>query len=384
MKKSYDIINQIFADKKCELYTSKDEYNLMHNANRNTFYFKASCGHDNSVTLTNFIQKGSGLICKECMKNQVSNKLVEYQKQNDMPASKGHVQETMVFNLLNDLLSKEFNIQKTNEGCTADFIIKSKEIKDSKWLGVQLKTTQGICHNLYSFKLHKNKYENLLIICYCICDNLMWLIPFENISHIKGNLNIGLTDKSIYNKFKINKLNIFERINEYFEIMNLNNLESFTIPINICQQNEIKYRNIMQKYCFFLNFKKPEIEQSFYDFTINGKRIQEKVTYKRKDRDNTYIAFMYRGRSNEERRPYLLGMNDYYWFHIPDTDIFYIFPEIELFNNSYIQVLNEEKKCKLFLNLKIDNKDAWYFKYQYNYKILDKDFEPKVFGSSPN
>jgi hypothetical protein len=77
-------------------------------------------------------------------------------------------------------------------------------------------------------------------------------------------------------------------------------------------------------------------------------------------------------------------MNDYYWFHIPDTDIFYIFPEIELFNNSYIQVLNEEKKCKLFLNLKIDNKDAWYFKYQYNYKNLDKDFEPKVFGSSPN
>lgn len=135
---------------------------------------------------------------------------------------------------------------------------------------------------------------------------------------------------------------------------------------------------------FFFNFKKPEIEQSFYDFTINGKRIQEKVTYKRKDRDNTYIAFMYRGRSNEERIPYLFGMNDYYWFHIPDTDIFYIFPEIELFNNSYIQVLNEEKRCKLFLNLKIDNKDAWYFKYQYNYKNLDKDFEPKVFGSSPN
>jgi len=255
MKKSYDIINQIFTDKKCELYTSKDEYNLMHNANRNTFYFKASCGHDNNVTLTNFIQKGSGVTCKECMKKQVSSKLVEYQKQNDMPASKGHVQETRVFNLLNDLLSKEFNIQKTNEGCTVDFIIKSKELKDNKWLGVQLKTTQGICHNLYSFKLHKNKYEKLLILCYCISDNLMWLIPFENISHIKGNLNIGLTDKSIYNKFKINELNIFEKINEYFEIMNLNTLESFMIQKNICQQNEIKYRNLMEKYCFFLILK---------------------------------------------------------------------------------------------------------------------------------
>ena len=36
----------------------------MQNANRNKFYFRASCGHDNTVTLSNFIQKGSGLTCK--------------------------------------------------------------------------------------------------------------------------------------------------------------------------------------------------------------------------------------------------------------------------------------------------------------------------------
>ena len=80
MKKSYDIINEIFSDKNCELYTSKVEYDLMQNTNRNKFYFRASCGHDNNVTLTNFIQKGSGVTCKECMKKRVSNKLVEYQR----------------------------------------------------------------------------------------------------------------------------------------------------------------------------------------------------------------------------------------------------------------------------------------------------------------
>jgi len=374
---------KIFADKRCELYTTEEEYNDMikiTSANKCKFTFKASCGHDNTVTLTNFIQKGSGVICKICMKSQVSGKLVEYQKNNDKPAGKGNVQETEGFNKINDMLINDFDVIKTNEGCTADFIIKPKKFNEDKWLGIQLKTTQGICHNLYSFRLHDTKYENMLILCYCISNNSTWLIPFDVVAHIKNNLNIGLTDKSIYNKYKVNEKNTLSiGLLKYFTALKLDILENYLIPKNICQQNEIKYRKIREESCKFLKFEKPEIEQSYYDFTINGKKIQEKVACKRNDRKDTYLVCICRGRSHEDRRQYILGMNDYYWIHIPEIDLFFLFPERELFNNGFIQDPNEEKNTKFFLSLKINIKKSWYHKYQYDYKNLDENIISKLF-----
>lgn len=179
MKKSYEELLKIFQDKKCELHTTKEEYDTVNNLCHCKFSFKASCGHDNTVTLTNFVQKGSGVICKDCMKTKVSEKLVELNKDNDQPASKSLIQESEVFNKFNNLLSDTLDIIKTYEGCTADFIIKPKHIQEDKWLGIQLKTTQGICHDLYSFMLHDghSKYENMIILCHCVSDSSNWLIP---------------------------------------------------------------------------------------------------------------------------------------------------------------------------------------------------------------
>ena len=87
MKKSYSDIVNIFEGKGCELYTTKEEYDEMTQASNCKFYFKASCKHDNTVTLTNFIQKNSGVICKACMKKQISGKLIEFHKDNDKPAT---------------------------------------------------------------------------------------------------------------------------------------------------------------------------------------------------------------------------------------------------------------------------------------------------------
>lgn len=80
MKKSYEELLKIFQDKNCELYLTKDKYDLLNKLSYCKFSFKASCGHDNTVTLTNFVQKGSGVICKDCMKAKVSEKLVEFNK----------------------------------------------------------------------------------------------------------------------------------------------------------------------------------------------------------------------------------------------------------------------------------------------------------------
>ncbi len=387
MKRSYEDLVKKFQDKNCELTTTEDEFCLLNNLYNCKFSFKASCGHYNTVTLTNFVHKGSGVICKDCMKERVTHKLVEFNKNNDKPASKSFVQESDVFNKFNNLLSSELDIIKTHEGCSADFIIKPKNIEEDKWMGIQLKTTQGICHNLYSFKLHingnktNNKYENMIILCHCVSDNSTWLIPFDKISHIKNSLNIGLTEKSVYNKYKTEIEKVSEMLITYYEIMQLDISNNFMIPKNIYQQREIEYRKIREEYCNFLSFEYPEIEQCYYDFKINNKNIQEKVSLKKQNRKNSYIVYMFRSNCNERKKHYLLGMNDYYWIHIPKSDIFYILPETELLKNGFIKDPNiNSDSNKMILHIGLDSEKSWYCKYKFNYKKLNKEFISGLFN----
>lgn len=110
MKKPYEEIVKIFKEKYCELCTTEDEYNLMPNPSRCHFNFKSSCGHDNSVTLTNFVNKSSGVKCKRCIKLDVSQKLIDYNKDNNNASSKGHTQEYNVFNIINKLLINDISV----------------------------------------------------------------------------------------------------------------------------------------------------------------------------------------------------------------------------------------------------------------------------------
>ena len=254
-----------------------------------------------------------------------------------------------------------------------------KEYVDDKWLGIQLKTTISICHNLYGFKMHNNKYENMILLCYCLSDNAMWLIPFEMVSHVKHTINIGLTEKSIYSKYRVNENTIISKLKEYYNTAELSKSEYFMIPTNICQQNEIKFRKIREEYCYFLKFEYTEVEHCYYDFKINKKNIQEKVLSKRQDRTNCYIASICRGRTTKTRKQYELGMNEYYWFHIPSLDIFFIIPEYELYNRDYIKGGNDIVKKRFVLNLIIDSDNKWYYKYQYNYKTIDRNIISKIF-----
>ena len=177
---------------------------------------------------------------------KVSDKLIEFNKDNDQASSKCIIQENSVFNKFNDLLKNDFDVIKTNEGCSVDFIIKPKNILNNKWLGIQLKTTKGICHNLYSFNLHKNQYENMVMLCYSFENNIIWCIPHNIVSHLKRMLNIGLTDKSIYNKYKTNNPTLIIKLNEYFQSFILDTIENYMIPKNIHQQREIKYIKIRE------------------------------------------------------------------------------------------------------------------------------------------
>lgn len=382
MVRQYSDIVALFEEKGCELYTTEDEFILMKTPDKSVFSFKASCGHDNTVTLTNFVCKCSGVTCKTCMNIRVRDKLIEFHKDNDQPADKNHVLETEVYNKLNNILNNDLDIMKTREGCTADFIIRPKNNGEDMWLGVQLKTTRGICHDLYTFSLRGKKYENMVILCCCTHDDSMWLIPFDAVSHIKNNLNIGLTNKSVYSKYKVNQPSLLTSLIHYFGTFKLDSQKHYMIPKHIYSQNEIKYSEKREYHCDFLTFVAPEIEQSYYDFKINGRNIQEKVATKRIGRKDAYITYIRRSKGNNVKHQYKLGMNEYYWIHIPDSDLFYILPESELYDNGYINGGSSSKNDisnKMSINISTNYKRAWYHKYQYNYKKLDREFISDLF-----
>jgi hypothetical protein len=264
-----------FADKECELLTTFDEYNELSKFKQFSHIivkFIASCKHENTVTITNFISKSSGIICKKCMalKLREIGKVYQNENKENRVACKGHLQENEVYNKIYDLLKDHFIIQKTNEGCNADFILKPKDITIDEWLMIQIKSTNKECHNLYSFTIHNknliDKYKDNIILCHCIDNNLNWLIPYENISHLKCKINIG--KKSIYNKYLCDNKNINDQLLEYYNITNKYNLNICMLPCSIYQKREYNYRLKRETACNFIKFNYPEIDGTHYDFMI--------------------------------------------------------------------------------------------------------------------
>ena len=67
--------------------------------------------------------------------------------------------------------------------------------------------------------------------------------------------------------------------------------------------------------CLLNKLHYPEIQQCYYDFSINNVKIQEKVAIVRHDRIDLYIVGF--GRSKKLHKvPYNYGMNKYYWVNI--------------------------------------------------------------------
>ncbi len=120
---------------------------------------------------------------------------------------------------------------------------------------------------------------------------------------------------------------------------------------------------------FNIKFEYPDIEQCYYDFMINNYRIQEKVCGKINDR-NAYNVSLYRRINKNTFKAYKKGMNNFYWFHINETDIFYIIPEKILIENNKIEDDIIIKNKPIF-NIYINKNNMWYSKYKYTYTDLD-------------
>lgn len=71
-------------------------------------------------------------------------------------------------------------------------------------------------------------------------------------------------------------------------------------------------------------------------------------------------------------------MNDFYWFNIEKTDIFYILPEKILLDQNKIedQII---LKTKPRFNIYINKNNMWYSKFKYDYNNIDLNLIKNIF-----
>jgi hypothetical protein len=348
-RRSFDDIYNCFKEKGCCLNITKEKYDTLKSPMTEVVSFKASCGHDNTATLTNFIHKSTGLLCKACMVQNVTQKLKDLNVSDETSKNV----EYNGFKAISKMLEDDFYIERTNEGCLADMIIKPKYVENDRWMMIQLKITSKLCHNLYSFSFHNQTYEDCLIICYCLKDEKLWTFHYTEV-YEKVKLNIGRTYRSEFFK----NLIPIEQFNDYmhFEYIKYNkfNEDVCVMPIGICQQQELTYRKFREEKLGYLPFKYPKLEGGKTDFLINDFTIQEKVASIRKDRENNYTACIYRTNRKENKRCYYLGDNDFYWIWLKDNFTnFFIIPENVLHEKDVIGDENESHKGKS-INLTLD------------------------------
>jgi hypothetical protein len=296
------------------------------------------------------------------MKASVSDTLKEKNKEKK-EASKSTIQECEVIEKLQVLLQNNLQFVKTNEGCKSDVIIKPINVEEDEWLRIQVKTTIDVCHQLYTFALHGTDYTDNILLCHCINHNKFWLIPYDVVSEVKRNINIGLTSKSIYHKYEVEEHTVFTKLLEYYQKTTLYSHDVCMLPQSTAQQKECEYKQKRIEAFPFLVFETPKYNQCYYDFKINNIPVQEKTAIKRNNRKNSFVIGLYRSGSNKSHNTYKLGMNKFYWINIPNTSIFFVFTETILFQNGYIEDNNTTFTSKPMVSITLNFQDGWYQKY---------------------
>jgi hypothetical protein len=377
VKHTYAYIDGLFREAGCQFLETEEDYAKFNVRNKVSFISK--CGHNNTVFLSNFLQKRSGVICKNCIKTTVREKIDRYcAKEKDDFSSTGQYQEYHGFLRLKERLEGKFNIVKTNEGCLADFLVRPKGTTSDEWLMVQLKTTQGICHNLYSFGFRHKNYHNCCIILFCINDDKTWLLRNEDIK-VKRKINIGLTEKSEYFKHQVTPKKLIKRLLKgYTELQLITEKEGLT-PQQKYQRREQEYFKYREE-CFpYLKIQYPDGDGLVYDLCINGLRVQDKVCTNLIHK-NSYKMQLHRNNGSingiKQYQNYQKGDNNFYWGWV-NKQIFYLFPEDVLIKQGYV-TLKKDKKCFILLyphytDEKLDKKKTgWANQYMYRVNEVTK------------
>ena len=129
---------QCFKENNCEVTTTFEEYceRLSKQKYKKSTAVRvdyiASCGHKNNVAITNFMSRKTGLLCKACVNVNTKNIGIEKNKVNTLTELHG-------YKLFEKYIADKYDVCRTNEGCTADILIKYKDDTDNNWIPIQLK-----------------------------------------------------------------------------------------------------------------------------------------------------------------------------------------------------------------------------------------------------
>jgi hypothetical protein len=368
---NYNKVKECVEEYKCTLLTSFEEFENRRKQVNKEYYgfvritFIGTCGHESSAVYTNFLKRKTGINCKSCVLNKFKNR-------EKISCS---LIETNSINIIEKYLQEDYEIIRTKEGCKADIVL--RKLTEQKYIPVQVKSTNSINHTMYSFNNVNNNYNDMLIICVCIKEEKLWIFPYESINHIK-RLNISKTSK--YNKYIVNSTNITKIIDEYSLKCFRDSIDELLIPQSIHQKREQEYVKKRESYINFLTYTYPSEQNTPTDFLIGNKKIQEKVCgyLPKRSAICVHLASNHGKKENGIRnwRTYRLGENDFYWFHSSIDDRFWIVPEVELFNRSYLSKPEETSNKQIFV---ISSNLEWLQKYEYNYLYVDIDKIKKIF-----
>jgi hypothetical protein len=365
---TYEDVLKKFTEKNCLVTMTKEEFIENYKNNNCKIKYNASCGHENNVSYKNFTTLNQGINCPKCVNKNTGLKLKELrtgENKNNL------LQEFNCINYFKELIGDHFTTIKSFDGCKADIAIKSFEETEDLWLGIQVKTTNKKTEReQYYFRLNNGEYDNCLLLCFCEDDKKMWLIPYEE---VKGLKTIGVAQKSKYNKYEVNKEILFEKLNNYYMLINKFEFKILDTPTSKTQKQEQEYRNIRENKINFIEFKNNNMEGLVYDFMIDSKKVQEKVGSIIHNNENSYMFSLtkYDCRINGKckNKSYEEGDNDLYWLNCKNGK-FYVIPEDILLANGHIG--KDCKKEKLYVSPTNSNTE-WCDEYLFDYNNVDKE-----------
>lgn len=360
----YNAIKQTFADHECQLLTTYEEYIDKKLKNTSKYKIIAVCGHIvENCWFHMFKYRGTGLLCKNC----IDINHTEHNKELNLDNSYTFNLEYLSIELIKKYSENKLEINKTNECCLADLMIRDKSKIEDKWLPIQVKSTLKGRHNIYSFAIHNN-YPNMFIILVCIEEEKFWIINGNQILN-QCKVSIGMQKSNKYSEYSVKKEDLANKLKELYIINN--NYDTFS-NINTPQTSECikeqEYITLRINYLSNLKFINSSLPQQVYDFTVNGKKIQEKLAYSPKNRIPT--VKLAKNKHGLKNSPYEVGDNDFYWINIPDKETFYLIPEDILEKELIISNNINKGTCIIIF------KSNWTLKYRYSYK--DPDIENKL------
>jgi hypothetical protein len=356
----YEKLQHVFLEKQCTLLSTKEE--LIQKTKIPKVRFISSCGHENTVFVNVFISRNTGVVCKDCI---AKTRKKEYPNLIN--------REIDFTNKFQEFISSSFISTVTNEACKSDLIIKPIDVPEDSWLRIQIKTTEKVNDKSYGFNI-QNKYDDHILICHCIDESKYWLIPFNELELTNNKINLSVSKKSKYYKYYTENENIIGSLIEYYKNTKLYKENICMIAENNKVRKEQTYRKKIYDNLSFLKIEKPTYTNMVYDLVINDRKVQEKVLGLQTNKAG-YSGMLFKGFGRKKTQNYNYQDNDFYWFHIPETDFFYVIPQFELLYRNIISFYEVPGRKSVYFHTEPnDYKHSWANEYLFNYKNINKEF----------